>query len=535
MNIRSSVVRAMRVVALVLMMLIIALFALRAYVAQRGPSLQLWHTYVPKELSALQLARADWNTYLKHEDALFDQVRKQVSDRLPPAVRIPSNRYYEGSPIYPGRFEHDWNRSYVMRPAGKPVGAVVLLHGLTDSPYSLRHIAMRYVDDGFVAVGIRLPGHGTVPAGLSNVDWESWMAATRLAVREARRQAGAGRPIHLVGFSNGGALAMKYALDSLEDPRLDRPAHIILISPMIGITRYARFAGLAALPALLPPFEKASWLGVVPEFNPFKYNSFPVNGARQSHRLTVALQKQLARLARERKLDDLPPVLTFQSVIDFTVSTEAIVKRLYASLPGNGSELVLFDVNRRAKLGPLIDPASSQALARLLPTLPVNYRLTMVGNELNGSDEVIARVVDAGATEEKRSTLGMNYPPQIFSLSHVALPFPLDDELYGMQPTETGHPRFGVSLGALASRGERGALMVSLDSMFRISSNPFFPYLLARVDQVIAEPIRVGNSQSNGERRAIRSPNAPVQAKDPEFDDMERKASDVELDPVLIP
>jgi hypothetical protein len=129
----------------------------------------------------------------------------------------------------------------------------------------------------------------------------------------------------------------------------------------------------------------------------------------------------------------------------------------------------------------------------------------------------------------------MNYPPQIFSLSHVALPFPLDDELYGMQPTETGHPRFGVSLGALASRGERGALMVSLDSMFRISSNPFFPYLLARVDQVIAEPIRVGNSQSNGERRAIRSPNAPVQAKDPEFDDMERKASDVELDPVLIP
>ena len=73
------------------------------------------------------------------------------------------------------------------------------------------------------------------------------MAATRLAVREARLQAGADRPIHLVGFSNGGALAMKYALDSLEDPRLERPARIILISPMIGVTRYARFAGLAAL------------------------------------------------------------------------------------------------------------------------------------------------------------------------------------------------------------------------------------------------------------------------------------------------
>jgi hypothetical protein len=38
--------------------------------------------------------------------------------------------------------------------------------------------------------------------------------------------------------------------------------------------------------ALLPSFAKAAWLDIVPEFNPFKYNSFPVNGARQSWRVT---------------------------------------------------------------------------------------------------------------------------------------------------------------------------------------------------------------------------------------------------------
>ena len=86
------------------------------------------------------------------------------------------------------------------RPSGKPVGAVVLLHGLTDSPYSLRHVARRYVQAGYVAVAIRLPGHGTVPAGLSDVEWEQWMAATRLAVREARRLAPAPAPLHLVGL-----------------------------------------------------------------------------------------------------------------------------------------------------------------------------------------------------------------------------------------------------------------------------------------------------------------------------------------------
>ena len=112
----------------------------------------------------------------------------------------------------------------------------MLLHGLTDSPYSLRHVARRYREDGYVAVAIRLPGHGTVPAALTDVDWEDWSEATRLAVREARRRIGPSRPLHLVGFSNGGALAMKYALDALDDPQLSRPDRIVLISPMIGIT-----------------------------------------------------------------------------------------------------------------------------------------------------------------------------------------------------------------------------------------------------------------------------------------------------------
>ncbi len=97
-----------------------------------------------------------------------------MTDKLDPESRDPANRYFADSPIYPGKFAQDWNRSYILEPAGAPVGAVVLLHGLTDSPYSLRHIARRYRDDGYVAVAIRLPGHGTVPSGLTDVEWEQW-------------------------------------------------------------------------------------------------------------------------------------------------------------------------------------------------------------------------------------------------------------------------------------------------------------------------------------------------------------------------
>ena len=85
-----------------------------------------------------------------------------------------------------------------------------------------------------------------------------WLAATRLAVREATRLTGNNVPLHLVGYSNGGALAMKYALDALEDPALRKPQQMILLSPMIGVTSFARFAGFAGLPALLPPFAKAA-------------------------------------------------------------------------------------------------------------------------------------------------------------------------------------------------------------------------------------------------------------------------------------
>jgi alpha-beta hydrolase superfamily lysophospholipase len=480
--------RALKWVVIGIVLVGTALLALRAYRALGGPDLQPWHTFVPAELKAVELDAADMPRYLAQEASIFDSVRAEVSQKLDADARVPINRYFEQSPVYPAHFAHDWNRSYVMEPDGKPVGAVVLLHGLTDSPYSLRHVAKLYRDHGFVAIGLRLPGHGTVPAGLADVRWEDWMAATRLAVRDARSRVPAPAPLHLVGFSNGGALAMKYALDAIEDPKLPRADRIVLFTPMIGITRFARFAGLAGLPALLPPFANAAWLSIVPEFNPFKYNSFPVNGARQSYRLTDALQAQIQRLARAGRLGGLPPVLTFQSVIDFTVSTPAILTALYAHLPDNGSEIVLFDVNRTVKFGPLLRPSSYVALEQLKPTSPQPYRFTSIVNASDDSAATLERSIAPGQLAPVDRPLDLPYPPGIFSLSHLAIPIPMDDPLYGMQPDPKSRNEFGFSLGAMDARGERGALVVDQDFLTRLPSNPFFPYLLERVAEGIDRP-----------------------------------------------
>jgi alpha-beta hydrolase superfamily lysophospholipase len=460
----------------------------RSYRALSGPPLQPWHTFVPHELRVDDLDASDWSRYLAQEQAIFESVRANVSQRLDPDARVPYNRYFEQSPVYPGRFKQDWNRSYVMDPEGTPVGVVILLHGLTDSPYSLRHVAQRFRERGFVAIGMRMPGHGTVPAGLTDVRWEDWMAATRLAVREARKRVPAPAPLHLVGFSNGGALAMKYSLDAIEDPALPRADRVVLFTPMIGITRFARFAGFAGLPAVLPPFANAAWLSNLPEFNPFKYNSFPVNGARQSYRLTDALQAQIQRLARAGRLGPLPPVLTFQSVIDFTVSTPAILTALYSFVPDNGSEIVLFDVNRTVKFGPLLRPSAYVALDQLTPTSPQPYRFTAIMNAGDDTDATVERSIAPGQLQTVERNLDIAYPPGIFSLSHLAIPIPVNDPLYGIAPDPGSRSEFGLNLGVLDARGERGALIVDQEFLTRLPSNPFFPYLLARVEEGIDRP-----------------------------------------------
>lgn len=469
-----------------LILLTFLFLGIRAYQSLGGPQLELWHTYAPEELAASEIDNADWEKYLQRENEAFESVRANVTGKLTAAERVPFNRYFEGSPVNPEHFHQNWNRSYQLKPKGTPLGAVVLLHGLTDSPYSLRHLAGFYVDHGFAVVAIRIPAHGTTPAALASVEWDTWLAATRLAVREARRLAPDPAPLEIVGFSNGGSLALKYALDAIEDGRLPRASRLVLISPMVGVTAFARFAGLAGVPAMFPAFANAAWLSVLPEFNPFKYNSFPVNGARQSWRLTTSLQGQINRLQRDGRLSTLPPILTFQSVLDFTVDIRSILTSLYEILPANGSELVLFDINRNAKFGPLFRQSSDVKLSELTPPRMRNFRLAIVENSGEGTDEARERVIESGQLEERTRSLGLKYPNGVFSLSHVALPFPLSDSLYGLEPDDAED--YGVHLGALPLRGERNALIVSLEALVRMSSNPFFTFMLSRISEFLPAP-----------------------------------------------
>ncbi|EOX7387199.1 alpha/beta hydrolase [Enterobacter quasiroggenkampii] len=482
---------SMRLIALakktgmVVGIVLVVLLAVRVYLSQQGPELHLWHTWRADEMSVRELDNADFAGYLAREKAIFTDLDNAVTTKTAGEEQTPLNRYYRQSLVWPGQFAPDANRSFVLMPAGKPRGAVVLLHGLTDSPYSVRRLAVNYQQHGFVAVVPRLPGHGTAPGALTDVNWEMWLAATRLAVREATRLAGDAVPLHLVGYSNGGALAMKYALDALDAPALRKPQQVILLSPMIGVTAFARFAGFAGLPALLPPFAKAAWLNISPEYNPYKYNSFPVNAARQSWLLTKALQEQIGRAARENRLANLPPVLAFQSVMDSTVSTRAVVSGLFDQLPANGSELVMFDINQAASFRPLFKPSSWTATTALLPVAQRRYSVTIITNASEHSFSTVAKITPAGRTQETVVPLAQSWPQDVYSLSHVAVPFPPDDDLYGREPGVKN--RYGISLGTIALWGETSVLSVGKEALMRVTSNPFYDFMQERINSRIGD------------------------------------------------
>lgn len=469
--------RSVRRAVMTVLLLLLLIVGVRVWDVQSGPPLGPWHEFVPPELTVAALDHSDWAGWMAAENAAFAATRAAVTERLDPEDRVAVNRWFEASPVNPANLARDWNRSFMLEPAGPPVGVAVFLHGLTDAPYSLRHLAETYRARGYLAIAIRLPGHGMVPGGLTEAVWEDWMAATRLAVRTARARVPAG-PLHLVGYSNGGALALKHALDAIEDPSLPRADRLVLLSPMVGVTRFARFAGLAGLPAFLPRFAKTAWLDILPEFNPFKFNSFPVNAARQTWRLTSALDAQLDRLSQAGRLAALPPVLTFQSVVDATVSTPAVVTRLYDRLPDNGSEVVLFDLNRSVRFGPLFAAGVDRVLDRILPPATRRYAVTVVGND-GVTPAVTARRLVPGSAIEATQPLGVDWPRDVYSLSHVALPFPASDGLYGGAPDPAD--AMGVALGAVAVRGERGVLVMDAGFFARVTWNPFFAYLLERV------------------------------------------------------
>lgn len=208
---------------------------------------------------------------------------------------------------------------------GKPYQRGVLLtHGLTDSPYFMRHLATFFQENGFRVMAILLPGHGTQPGDLLEVSWQEWAKAVAYGTEQLAAEAD---EIYLAGYSAGCPLSI---YQSLHDQRV---RGLFLFSPAIRVSRRAAKANWHKFYSWLIPTAK--WVNIKPDSDIYKYESFPMNAAAQIHALTKEVNAQLQNQALNI------PVFAAASQDDTTAISAATIEFM-AHTHHSRSKLVLY-------------------------------------------------------------------------------------------------------------------------------------------------------------------------------------------------
>ena len=182
---------------------------------------------------------------------------------------------------------------------------VLLVHGLIDSPYHMRHLASFFQRNGFRVMAVLLPGHGTQPGDLLDMRWQEWAKAVAYGADCLSSEVD---ELYLAGFSAGAALSV---LQAAHDERV---RGLFLFSPAFEIDPRAKWAKLHKLYSWL--LRKAAWVSLMQDNDPYKYESFCKNAAAQMYALTQALPQ------REVKI----PVFAVASADDATVNSAATLR-----------------------------------------------------------------------------------------------------------------------------------------------------------------------------------------------------------------
>ena len=178
-------------------------------------------------------------------------------------------------------------------------------------------------------------------------------------------------------------------------------------------------------------------------------------------------------------------MLAFQSAADATVHTNAVIDDLFGVVGRADSELVVFDINRVSYMRAYFADDPTERLRQICSPPGPPYRITLVTNADSSTPQVVARSWQGAAGQPAVVPLGLEWPAGVFSLTHVSVPFPADDPIYG--DGTAGSPSWGVPLGSLEPRGERDLLAVPVELFTRLRHNPFFPYMERRLGELAVE------------------------------------------------
>jgi len=234
------------------------------------------------------LRTVGWHGTIRGYDA-FDGA---IQTRRPPAGEDAA------MPVLPGAeaYSHE----------GGPT-AVLLCHGFTSSPQSLRPWAEHLAAAGLTVSLPRLPGHGTTWREMARTRWEDWYAEVDRAFGELQ---GSADEIFVMGLSMGACLALRLA-------ELHREAisGLVLVNP--SVTADTKLFLLAPVMKLLVPSLKGVGSDIKkPGATELCYDRNPTKAAATLPALWRITQRDLGRVTA--------PVLVYHSKEDHLVGPASL-------------------------------------------------------------------------------------------------------------------------------------------------------------------------------------------------------------------
>ena len=193
---------------------------------------------------------------------------------------------------------------------GGPIG-VLLCHGFTGSPQSLRPWGEQLAAAGLTVLCPRLPGHGTRWQELNLTRWQDWYAEIGRSFDDLM---GRCDQVFVMGLSMGGTLALRLA-----ERRPDDVAGLVLVNPSVTSQNRALFL----LPALkwVVPSLKGIGSDIKKEgVTELAYDRTPLRAAHSLGDLWKHVRADLSRV--------VAPLLIYRSIDDHVVepvNTELII------------------------------------------------------------------------------------------------------------------------------------------------------------------------------------------------------------------
>ena len=155
---RTKLFKIIKWLSVIVLIAAVTFFAIRVYDTQRGPALAIWHTYVPDELRAKELAARRLGPLSRpgSQDFRCDPDRSNRKARS--GGSSPIEPVFCGQSRLSGTLLTGLQSLVRIGAQGHSSRCCRAAAWIDNSPYSQRHIAETYRDHGFVAIVIRLPG-----------------------------------------------------------------------------------------------------------------------------------------------------------------------------------------------------------------------------------------------------------------------------------------------------------------------------------------------------------------------------------------